>query len=222
MLKRQVSYGLLVGFAAVMVVRLMADDPVTRLAHMQDFSATQQALRSLVLFPELTDPAQVDGMEVLDVTTGKGILVVRDDSGLWYAPTIADIQPSIAAEEIDQTLVENAAAAIMLLAAQQTYDATPDTLERFGLQPEPVYKFRFRMRDATGQVAETTIDIGDTNPENVAYYVYVNMTSDENQRVYLVQKQAVDYLLTMLTESLRVEPALDGSPMDSEAATPVP
>ncbi len=222
MLKRQVGYALLAGFAAVMVVMLMLDDPATRQAQMQTFGATQQALRALVLFPELTDPAQVDGLEVLDVTTGKGILVVRDESSLWYAPTIAGIQTPIAAEDIDQLLVENAATAIMLLAAQQTYDATPENLARFGLEPEPAYRFRFRMHDADGQTYETTIDIGDTNPENVAYYVYVDAASDNNRRVYLIRKQAVNYFLNMLNESLRVKPALDGSPMDSEATTPVP
>ena len=222
MLKRQVGYVLLAGFAAMMVVMLMLDDPATRQAQMRIFSATLQAEQPLVLFPELLDPAQVDGIEVLDVTTGKGILVVRDERGLWYAPSIADVQASIAAEDVDQLLIEKAATAFMLFTADQTFEATSENRERFGLRPEPAYRFRFRMHDATGQTYETIIDIGDTNPENVAYYVYVDTVSANNQRVYLIRKQAVDYLLNMLNEPIQAQPALDESPMDSEVTTPVP
>jgi hypothetical protein len=204
-----------------MVGILMLDDPATRQAEMRAFEATLQALRELVLFPEVTDPSQIVGIEVLDVATGKGILVMRDTAGLWYAPDIADVQQGIAAQEVNQEIVENAAAAIRVLYASEWYDATAENMTRFGLQPAPAYRFRFRGHDAAQQTYEAVVDIGDANPDNVAYYVYVNVTSEQNQRIYLINKQIVDSVLNMLTET-RLEPTSDEPPAGGGTPTPLP
>jgi hypothetical protein len=221
MLKRQISYMVLACFAAVMVGILMLDDPATRQAEMRAFEATLQALRELVLFPEVTDPSQIVGIEVQDVTTGKDILVMRDTAGLWYAPDIADVQQAIAAQEVNQEVVENAAAAIRVLYASEWYDATTGNMTLYGLQPTPAYRFRFRGHDAAQQTYEAVVDIGDANPDNVAYYVYVNVTSEQNQRIYLINKQIVDSVLNMLTET-RLEPTSDEPPAGGGTPTPLP
>jgi hypothetical protein len=221
MLKRQISYMVLACFAAVMVGILMLDDPATRQAEMHAFEATLQALRELVLFPEVTDASQIVGIEVQDVTTGKDILVMRDTAGLWYAPDIPDIQRETAAQEVDQQVVENAAAAIRVLYASEWYDATAENMALYGLQPAPAFRFRFRGHDAAQRTYEAVVDIGDANPDNVAYYVYVNVTSGQNQRIYLINKQIVDSVLNMLTET-RLEPTSDESPTGGGTPTSLP
>lgn len=220
MLKRQLSYVLLAGFAVVMVVMLMLDDPQTRQNQMLDYNATQQALRPVQLFPEATDPAQIMGIDVLDVTTGKGILVIRNTEGLWYAPVISGTQARLDPTEINQAIVEDAAAAITLLGAEQTYDATPENFRIFGLEPEPSYRFRYRMLDAAGLAYEATVNVGDANPDNVAYYVYVEVASVADQRIYLIPKQLVDFILDIQAETLRIAPT--ASPVESDVVTSVP
>ncbi len=222
MSRRWASYALLIAFGVIMIVRLMRDDPATREAERVAFTATQQALQAALLFPEVTSSTQVVGLEVLDVTTEKGILVMRTSEGAWYAPEITDIQTSIAAEEIDQYVVENAAAAISFLVAAQEFEATPDNLERFGISPQPAYRFRFRAQDAEGKLYEAVVDIGDANPDNVAYYVYVHAESQDNQRVFLIRKEIVNAILNMLSDSLRVVSTPDVAPANGEALTPVP
>ena len=221
MLKRQMSYMVLICFAAVMVGLLMLDDPATKQAEMLAFGATLQAERPLVLFPEVADPAEIDGIEVLDITTGKGILVVRDTAGVWYAPDILDVQQGIAAQEVNQQVVANAAAAIGMLATPDWYDATTDNMTLFGLKPQPAYRFRFQGHDASHRTYEAIVDIGDANPDHVAYYVYVNVSSGQNQRIYLINKQIVDLVLNMLTET-RLTPTSEELSADDGTATPLP
>jgi hypothetical protein len=221
MLKRQMSYMVLICFVAVMVGLLMLDDPAAKQTEMLAFGATLQAERPFVLFPEVTDPAQISGMEVLDVAAGKGILVMRDSAGLWYAPDIPDVQQRIAAQDVNQQVVENAALAIRMLYTPDWYDATTDNMTLFGLRPQPAYRFRFQGHDAANRTYEAIVDIGDANPDNVAYYVYVNGSSEQNQRIYLINKQIVDLVLNMLTET-RFTQTSDESPADDGTATPLP
>ncbi|MBN2306032.1 MAG: DUF4340 domain-containing protein [Anaerolineae bacterium] len=222
--KRQLSYWLLAGFAAVMVIWLMLDDPETRQTQLLNLGATQQARRPVQLFPEVADPAHITGMEVLDVTGSTGILVMRDEQGMWYAPDIPGTQTRIEPDAINQSLVEDAATAITLLAAEQTYEATPENLQVFGLEPEPKYRFRFRMLDSDERVYEAALAIGDANPDNVAYYVYVPAAPEADQRVYLIPKQLVDFILNMLTDPIQIAPTPSSADneADSEVATPVP
>ncbi len=222
MSRRWASYALLAACGVVMLVRLMRDDPATRQAERIAYSATQQALLAALLFPQVTSSAQVSGLEVLDVTAEKGILVMRTSDGLWYAPEIADTQSGLSADELDQYVVENAAAAITFLVADQTFDATSDNLERFGLSPQAAYRFRFRAQSATGETYEAIVDIGDANPDNVAYYVYVHADDPDSQRVYLIRKEIVNAILSLLSDSLRVVSTPDVAPATSEAMTPVP
>lgn len=220
MFKRQAGYIVLAGFAAVLVVGLMLDDPAAQQARLLNFRATQQAQRELILYPELTNPAQVTGIEVLDVITGTGRLVVRDERGLWYAPGISGAQDNIAADHIDQALINNAAASLVLMTAEQWFEATPDNLELFGLRPEPSFRCRFRAIDQAGSLFESLIEVGDANPDNVAYYIYVDST--ESQRVYLIRKSIVDLLLNMLSASLQITPTPDVTPDTGEATSSVP
>ncbi len=222
MFKRQISMMVLVGFASVMVVILMLDDPASKQAEMLAANATQQAQRANVLFSGLQVSSQISGLEVLDVTTGKGILVLRDASQVWYAPAIPNTQAEIPAVQLDQEAVERAAAALLIFDAEQRYVATPENRVLYGLQPEPKYRIRFRAQDSSGQWAESVLDIGDTNPDSVAYYVYVNVESEQDQYIYLINKQTVDIVLTMLTDSFQTTSASDAQPTASEVATPVP
>jgi len=221
MLKRRMSYMVLVCFVAVMVGLLMLDDPATKQAEMLAFGATLQAERPFVLFPQVTDAAQLKRIEVVDFTTGQGILVLRDTAGLWYAPDISGVQQGVAAQGVNQQVVENAALAIRMLAAPEWYDATTDNMTLFGLKPQPAYRFRFQGHDAADRTYEAIVDIGDANPDNVAYYVYVNVSSEQNQRIYLINKQIVELVLNMLTET-RLTPASDELPADGGTATPLP
>lgn len=220
MVKRQAGYIVLAGFAAVLVAGLMLDDPAAQQAQLLNYEATRQAELESVLYPELSRPAQIIGIDVLDVTTGTGRLVMRDESGLWYAPNISGIQDEIAATGINQPLVNEAAASLVLMAAEQWFDATPANLELFGFRPEPAYRCRFRATDSTGRPFESLIEVGDANPDHVAYYVYVD--SPERQRIYLIRKSIVDLLLNMLSASLQITPTPDVTPDTGEATSPGP
>jgi hypothetical protein len=222
MLKRQLSYLLLAGFATVMVILLMLDDPATRQTQMLNFGATQQAARPVQLFPAITDPAEIMGIEVVNLASGTGQLVMRDEQGRWYAPELPDIQESIAAEELSQAAVESAAIAITLLGAEQTFEATPDNMVLFGLSPTPVFRFRFQGQDASGRTYEATVDVGNANPDNMAYYVYVEAVPDTEQCIYLIPKELLDFILDMDTETNLITPTLAVESVESEDVTPVP
>jgi hypothetical protein len=215
MIKR---YLVLIGFAVGAVILLMLDDPATHQARLRDFSATREAQQQNILFPQLDDLLQITGIDVLDVTTGTGILMMRDDQNLWYAPEIPDIQPGIPVEYVNQYLVEGAAASFLQMSAEDTFEATPDNLARFGLQPQPQYRARARVRTTPDQTYEAVLDIGNANPDNMAYYVYAR----NDQRIFLIRAQTVDLLLNMLTEPVEFVPTPDASPLDSEVTTPVP
>jgi hypothetical protein len=210
---------MLAGFAAVMVAVLMLDDPADKLARLSQANAMLQAERPLSLFPQVTASAQIEGLEVLDVTGATGLLLVRNEQFLWYAPAIPGGQDEIGAERINQGLAEQAAASLLLMATRQWYDATPSNFEVFGLKPDPRYRFRFWGRDAAGQTYESVIlEIGDANPDHVAYYVW----PQGDQRIYLIGREVVDLLLNMLTESIQTTATPETTPMDDGVTTPVP
>jgi len=214
MFKRQFSYVLLIGFATVMVSLLMLDDTPARRVAVADYQATQQALRPIALFPELVDPAQIYGVEVLDVTTRTGILLMRNEQGLWYAPALSESEDELPAERINQPLIENAVDYIRLLGSQQLYEATSENLVLYGLQPEPDYRLRFVAQDTAGvSYAPVILEVGDTNPDHVAYYVW----PDGDQHIYLIPKPIVDPLLQMVTEAI-----LPDSGVNNEETAPAP
>jgi hypothetical protein len=221
MLKRRMSFSMLVGFAVIMVAALMLEDPTGKQNEMLAFRATREAQRPLQLFPDI-QPEHIIGLEVLDVTASRGILVMRDERGLWYAPSIPGIQNAVAANLISQDLVEQAATAITYWGSEQWYEATALNLDSFGLSPAPRHRIRFRVRDASGRNYEATAEIGNANLDNVAYYVYIPATSDENQRIFLIPKQLVDFVLNMLSEPLLVPSTVDASTENSEVGAPVP
>jgi hypothetical protein len=219
MVKRQWTYFMLAIFAGVMLIVLMLDDPADRQARFQSVNATLQVERGTVLFPDLTTATQVNGIEVLDVTTGTGILLMRDDSGLWYAPAIPDNQVEVPAANINQSLANDAAAALVGMTAPQWYDATSQNLEIFGFQPDPAVRVRFQAVDGSGRLYEPVVlEIGDANPDRVAYYVWLQDT----ERIYLVHANVVNLLLNMLTESLQIAPETGEAPMEQPVKTPVP
>ncbi|MBI5957511.1 MAG: DUF4340 domain-containing protein [Chloroflexi bacterium] len=222
MAKHPISYFILIGFGIVLMIMLLLDNPADKQADMVIFGATQQALAERLIFPAIDQTSQVSGIEVLDVTTGKGILVMRNAAGSWYAPEISGIQVGISAESLNQMTVEQAAAAFRGFLAEQWYEATPENYQVFGLEPEPRYRIRFQMQMATSEAYEARLDVGDTNPNDMAYYVYIDAVSEEDRRIYLIDKQTVDIVLTMLSESILAEPAVEKSPTAQEAETPVP
>ncbi len=205
---------------AFMVLLLMLDDPQARQRALRNFQATQQAALARLLFPEVRRSAQVVGMEAVDVAAELGLLVMRNAEGLWYAPPIAEVQTEQPPEALDQGALESAAFALTTLWAERWFTAEPDALAQYGLQP-PRYRFRFRaqLADDPNRFLEATLEIGNLNPENVAYYMYISTAASENLHVYLIRRQTVDMLLSMLTASYSVTPS-DESPMGG-VGTPV-
>lgn len=220
MISQRTGYVLLAVLAVVMLVRLMLADPAAQLQTLRATATALQESRAFRLFPTLRSPAQLDGLEVLDVSTRKGILLMRQADGLWYAPEIAGVQAETAAGAINQITVENAAGAAMALAALDQYEVTAENLARFGLTPAPAYRIRFRARDGAGQAYEALIEIGNANPDNMAYYGYAH--SEAEQHIYLIRKQTVDMILDVLDDSVFLTPVLDESPAEIEAASPAP
>jgi hypothetical protein len=58
-------YALLIGFVVIMVVWLITDKP--------------EVQKSTRLFPDVLSAAQVTGINILDATTGIGLLLTRDN-----------------------------------------------------------------------------------------------------------------------------------------------
>jgi hypothetical protein len=226
MFKRWAGYVILMGFAAVMVVMLMVNDPAHKQAEVFNQRATQQASLPIQLFPVVRDPAQITGIEVLDVTTGKGILMVREDSGLWYVPEIPDIQTAVPADEVDQNLTEQAAQSLADMVANKKYSVNASGLGQYGLEPRSSYEIRFRATDGEQEI-EPVIEIGALNPDHVAYYGYVYFKSDETLptdtelTIYLIPISVVDPVLTMLPETVPFAPTLTAPALENEA-TAVP
>ena len=205
-MSEKARYGLLVGFIAIMVVALMLDKP------------NAPATISVPLFPNIDSPVQIFQMEVLDVTTGRGILLVRDADGLWYAPTVPEIQVEILTSNLDQISVEDAATAIWLMDGSQWYEFNETRRVGFGLTT-PSYLFQFRARETDGRITESVIfEIGDVNPDNVAYYVW----PQTDKRIYLIRKPIVDMLLNLLNSPTSIAPAPELTPTGSEGIAPAP
>lgn len=220
MVSRRTGYLLLTALAAVMLVRLMLDDPAVRQQEISATATAQQASQPFRLFPILRDSAQIDGLEVLDVSARRGILLVRQADGLWYAPEIAGTQAAVTADTLNQVLIEYAAASATALTAIDRYKTTGDDLTHYGLAPLPVYRIRFRAHDDQGRTYEALLDIGNANPDNVAYYGYAQTEAEPH--IYLIRKQTVDMILAVLDDSVFVAPVLDESPAEMEAASPAP
>lgn len=194
MLRRSITLSLLAVFAGVMILLLMINDP----------TAVERRQTSQRLFPQLSRAEHIDRIEVQNVIEGIGVLLVRDEAGVWYAAQTPYAGPSLSAGTIDQAAIDALALSITRLAAGQWFEATPDNLVRFGLRPEPAYSLQFAGRDAAGRAFESVVfEVGDINPNRVAHYVWPR----DGQQVYLL---AIDFLL---------EPLLPAVTTD---ATPVP
>lgn len=182
MLRRTMMLFLLALFGGVMVLLLMLDDP----------SVVDRRQAPLRLFPQLNRAEHVNRIEVQNVTEGTGVLLVRDEAGVWYAAQTPQTGPSLSAGTIDQAAVDALALSITRLAAAQWFEATPDNLVRFGLRPEPAYSLQFAGRDTAGRAFESVVfEVGDRNPDQVARYVWPR----DGQQVYLL---TIDFLLEPL------------------------
>ncbi|NDJ78056.1 MAG: DUF4340 domain-containing protein [Chloroflexi bacterium] len=232
MLKHQAVYLLLIGFAAIMIVLLMLDDPAAKREELLTISATQQNQQTVYFFPEISSSTQVDGIEVLDNSTGESILLVKQ-AGLWYAPELPVTQTGEVSEAklasptidvklfsftlpplirvtqaevppsgIDQDQVNIAASAFRRMGSSQQFDASLENLQQYGLNPA-AYRVRFSIRDVDGnQYGSPIITIGDKNPENTAYYVWL----EGDQVVYLIDSRIVEPILSMLAEPFQTAP----------------
>lgn len=219
MQKHQVSYVLLCGFAAVIVLLLMLDDPAEQRALFAQAQATEQSQRAVMLFPELRNPTQIYGIEVLDIAAGKDILLMRGDQGLWYAPETGTGTAMIPAADIQQGMIEDAAFWINLMASEQWFDAVPANKTVFGFDPQPAYRIRFVAYDAESvSYAPVILEVGDANPDNVAYYVW----PQTDQRIYLISREIVDPILRLVQEPIQIVPDPEALPAEDEATAPVP
>lgn len=186
MLRRSVVLALLVVFAGVMVLLLMLNDP----------TAGERHPTSQRLFPQLSRAEHIDRIEVQNVTEGTGVLLVRDGAGVWYAAQTPYGGPDLSAGTIDQAAADALALSITRLAAEQSFEATPDNLVRFGLRPEPVYSLQFAGHDTAGRAFESVVfEVGDMNPDQVARYVWPR----NGQQVYLLTIERLLEPLTVVT-----------------------
>jgi hypothetical protein len=185
-------YALLIGFVVIMVVWLITDKP--------------EVQKSTRLFPDVLSAAQVTGINILDATTGIGLLLTRDNQEQWYVPEIKDIQDEIPADAINQGVIEQAALVVSRLYTDQQYEASTDNKERFGVEPNPSYLLQFQVRDSAGQQHTTVrLAVGDANPDNMAYYVW----PEGDPYVYLISRLIMEPLLNLI--SAPTEPSSDST-----------
>jgi len=202
MLRRPMMYALLVVFAGALVLLLMLDDPSV---------TSSTGASGNVLFPQLSRAEHIDRIEVRNVTEGTGVLLVRSDEGMWYAPQVPHTTDSLPVEAIDQAAVEALALAITRLTAEQRFEATLENLERFGVRPAPAYVLQFAGYDITGRAFESVVfEVGDLNPDKVARYVWPR----DGEQVFLV---AIDFLLESMP--VAAQPALISAD-EPQTATP--
>jgi hypothetical protein len=145
------------------------------------------------LFPELTDPAQIIGMELTLTATRQQIAVVVEEDGLTWrlrdAPyTLLKPEGPRLARDLLGLMVS-----LRQLRGGQAAD--------FGLLPNAQYVVRFQKDD----LRIVTLYIGDQTPTGEGYYVAF---SPESAIVEVVSTQWVDnFVLTMLTfEPLSAQP----------------
>lgn len=207
MLRRPVMYALLAVFAGAMVLLLMLDDPSA--IGSTDTSAS-------AMFPQLSRAEHIDRIEVRNVTEGTGVLLVRSDEGLWYAPQVPQTTSGLPVESIDQAAVEALALGITRLAAEHRFEATPENLVAFGVRPAPEYTLQFAGHDLTGRAFESVLfEIGDLNPDKVARYVWPR----DGEQVFLV---VVDFLLESMPVAEQSAVTSADEPLTATPAAPVP
>ena len=194
--------------AAVMVFLLMLDDPTTKLALFLQANETGLDQVPVVLFQEIESPAQIYGLDIQDVRQSRRIFVLRDDTGQWrvsQAGGIPDVEPGSA---LNQQPVELAAYAAGLMTATEWYDATPDALALYGLEPQPGYRIGLAARDTDGVTfLPVILEVGDSNPDLTAHYIW----PQGDRRIYLIPDEILEPVLSLVTRPEQLTALPDAS-----------
>lgn len=199
-----------------MVLLLMLDDPTTKLALFLQANETGLDQAPVVLFQEIEGPAQIYGLDIQDATQSRRLFVLRDDTGQWKVSQVAGIPELETGSTPNQQPVELAAYAVGLMAATEWYDATPETLALYGLEPEPGYRIGLAARDTAGVTfLPVILEVGDSNPDLTAHYIWPQGDS----RIYLIPDEILEPVLSLVTDSEQLtalpEETAPGDPLET-------
>jgi hypothetical protein len=127
----------------------------------------------------------IQAIRLRDPQTDQSFVISRDASGNWTAPNSEGSLDTVTASNIAKTVV--------VMPYQQSVIVTDATnLEQYGFQPNGILSIEVVLADGNGHV----IAAGGLTPDGYQYYVLV----DEQPRLYLIERGAVDYLLAQLVQ----------------------
>ena len=127
----------------------------------------------------------IQAIRLRDPQTEQSFVISRDANGNWTAPNSEG--------SLDATAASNIAKTVVVMPYQQSVTLTDTTdLEQYGFQPNGILSIEIVLADGSGHV----IAAGGLSPDGYQYYVLV----DEQPRLFLIERGAVDYLLLQLTE----------------------
>lgn len=127
----------------------------------------------------------IQAIRLRDPQTEQTFVISRDTSGNWTAPNSEGSLDTVTASNIAKTVV--------VMPYQQSVNITDEAnLEQYGFQPNGILSIEVVLVDGSGHV----IAAGGLSPDGYQYYVLV----DEQPRLYLMERGAVDYLLAQLVQ----------------------
>lgn len=126
----------------------------------------------------------IQAIRLRDPNTDTTFVISRDADGNWIAPLSEGRLDKDAASSIARTLV--------LMGYYQTIPITDSTdLAQYGFIPEGDLSVEVLRTDNQGHV----LAVGMLSPDGLNYYVLI----DEQPRLYLIERGAIDYLNTYLS-----------------------
>lgn len=154
------------------------------------------------LFPFITLPEQIIGMELSIPADGTAVaVVVEADQNAWR---LRDEPFS----PVDGQMAAEARLLLGSMVAVAQLDGREVPLQNLGLLPNPQYVLRFQVDD----LQVITLQVGDLTPSGQAYYVYI---PNELTTVHLVAREWIEALLRLML-------ALPPRVFTAASATPTP
>jgi hypothetical protein len=128
----------------------------------------------------------IQAIRLRDPQTEGEFVISRDTTGNWTSPNSEG--------SLDADAASNIAKTVVLMPYQQTVALTDSTdLTQYGFRPEGILSVEVLLtQDDSGHV----IAVGTLSPSGLEYYVLI----DDQPQLFLMERGAVDYLITQLTQ----------------------
>ncbi|MCB9452112.1 MAG: DUF4340 domain-containing protein [Anaerolineaceae bacterium] len=175
-MNRRTFFILLVIFAALVVVTIVQEQQLQ-----QDFTNSISEMNLLRVFPGLA-VLDIQALRLSSPAENQSFILSRDTSGQWIAPDSSGTLDTNAATTIARSIV--------LLTYQRTIMPENDDLSVYGFGEQASFAVEILLTNGDGHA----LAVGGLNSTGSGYYALV----DNDPEIYLVDRGALDFLITQL------------------------